>query len=41
MEAPEEIKNHYIQDEDAWRHFFVEINNYIEEEIIWIQTLYH
>ena len=36
-EALEEIKNHYIKEEDAWRHFFVETNNnYIEEEITWI-----
>ena len=27
-EALEEIKNYYIKEEDAWRHFFVEINNY-------------
>ena len=26
-EALEEIKNHYIGEEDAWRHFFAEINN--------------
>ena len=39
-EMLEEIKNHYIKEEDAWRHFFVEIsNNYIEEEITWIRTL--
>ena len=36
----EEIKNHYIKEEHAWRHFFAEINNnYIEEEITWIWTL--
>ena len=35
--ALEEIKNHYIKEEHAWRHFFAEINNnYIEEEITWI-----
>ena len=27
-EALEEIKNHYIKKEDAWRRFFAEINNY-------------
>ena len=38
-EALEEIKNHYINKEDAWRHFFAEINNnYIEEEITWIHA---
>ena len=26
-EALEEIKNYYIKEEDAWRHYFVEINN--------------
>ena len=26
-EALEEIKNHYIKEEDAWRHFFAKINN--------------
>ena len=36
----EEVRNHCIKEEDAWWHFFVEINNdYIEEEITWIRTL--
>ena len=26
-EALDEVKNHYINEEDAWRHFFVKINN--------------
>ena len=40
MEVLEEIKNHYIKEEDAWRHLFAEIkNNYIEEEVTWIRTL--
>ena len=37
-----EIKNHYkvVKEEEAWRHLFVERNNdYIEEEITWVQTL--
>ena len=39
-EGLEEIKNCYIKEEDAWNHFFVEINNdYIEEEITRIRTL--
>ena len=39
-EALEKIKNHDIKEEDAWRHFFAEINNdCIVEEITWIQTL--
>ena len=37
-ETLEEIKNHYIQEEDAWRHIFAEINNYIKEKITWIRT---
>ena len=37
-ETLEEIKNHYIKEEDAWRHIFAEINNYIKEEITWIRT---
>ena len=32
-ETLKEIKNHYIKEEDDWRHFFAEISNYIEEEI--------
>ena len=33
-EVLEEIKNHYIKEEDASKHFFVETNkNYSEEEI--------
>ena len=36
----EKMKNHDIKEEDAWRHFFAEINNnYIEQEITWIGTL--
>ena len=32
--------NHYIKEEDTWRHFLAEINNkYIEKEITWIGTL--
>ena len=39
-EVLEEIKNHYIKEEDACKHFFVETNkNYFEEEITWIRTL--
>ena len=39
-ETPQEIMNHYIKEEDAWRHFLAEINNYyIEKEITWIGTL--
>ena len=38
-ETLEEIKNHYIKEEDASRQFFAEINNYVEEEITWIRTL--
>ena len=39
-EGLEEIKNCHIKEEDAWNHFFVEINNdYIEEEITRIRTL--
>ena len=39
-ETLEKIKNHYIEEKDTWRYFFVEINsNYIEEEITWIRTL--
>ena len=37
-----EIKNRYkvVKEEEAWRHLFVERNNdYIEEEITWVQTL--
>ena len=26
-EMLEEIKNHYIKEENAWKHFFAEINN--------------
>ena len=26
-EELEEIKNRYIKEKDAWRHFFAEINN--------------
>ena len=34
------LRNRYIKEEDAWRHFFAEINNnYIEEEITWAGTL--
>ena len=32
-ETLEEIKSHDIKEEDAWRHFFAEVNNYIEEKI--------
>ena len=32
-ETLEEIKNHCIREEDAWRHFFAEINNYIVQGI--------
>ena len=28
-ETLKEIKNHYIKEEDPWRHFFAEISNYI------------
>ena len=38
-ETFEEIKNHYINEKGAWRHFFAEIYIYIEEEITWIETL--
>ena len=39
-ETLEEIKNHYIKEEDTWRHSVAEINNYyIEKEITWIGTL--
>ena len=39
-EALEEIKNHYVKEEDAWRHIFAEINNnYNEEKITWIGNL--
>ena len=32
--------NHYINEEDARSYFFVETSNdYIEQEITWIQTL--
>ena len=38
-EGPEEIKNRYIKEENAWRNFFAEIKNYyIKEEITWIRT---
>ena len=38
-EALEEIKNHYIKEEDDWSHFFAKKNNnYIEEEITSIRT---
>ena len=38
--ALEEIKNHYIKEENAWRYFFGEIkNNFITEEVNWIRTL--
>ena len=34
------LRNRYIKEEDAWRHFFAEIdNNYIEEEITYIWTM--
>ena len=36
-ETLEEIKNRYIKEEDAWRHFFAE-KNYIAEEITLIGT---
>ena len=35
-EALQGIKNHYMEEEDPWRHFFLEMNNYIHEKIIWI-----
>ena len=38
-ETLEEIKNHCIKEEDAWRHFFAGKDNYIEQEITWIGTL--
>ena len=38
-ETLEEIKNHWIKEEDAWRHFFAGKDNYIEQEITWIGTL--
>ena len=38
-ETLEEIKNRYIKEEDTWRQFFAEMNNYIEEEITLIRTL--
>ena len=38
-EALQGIKNHYMEEEDPWRYFFLEINNYIHEKIIWIWTL--
>ena len=28
-ETLDEIKNHYIKEEEAWRYFFAERNNYI------------
>ena len=37
-ETLEKIKNHYIKEEDAWRHMFAEINSYIKKEITWIRT---
>ena len=30
-EALEEIRNCYIKEKDAWRHFFAEINDYIQK----------
>ena len=38
-ERLKEIKNRYIKEGDVWRQFFLEINNYIGEEIAWIGTL--
>ena len=37
-ETLEKIENHYIKEEDAWRHIFAEINSYIKKEITWIRT---
>ena len=38
-EALEEIRNCHIKEKDAWRHFFAEINDYIQEEITWVRAL--